>query len=144
MIRNFFIDANVIVAIIKNQFPRATHCAKVLSLAQDPRYKVYTSPHTLSICHYFGEKTYGKQRANELVTILTSKLHISNHLASHVDAINNNKQIEDFEDGLQYFSAIDENCKAIITNNTQDFYFSNIPIFMPKDFLCQDAKSRNL
>jgi predicted nucleic acid-binding protein len=144
MIKDFFVDANVLVSVIMNEYPRASTSSKVLSLAQDFRYKVYTSPHALSICHYFGEKAFGRKRAKEIVTLLTSKLHISNHLSKHIDAINRNPKIEDFEDGLQYFSALDENCKAIITFNAKDFYFSEIPIFNPKEFLIQDSKSRKL
>jgi predicted nucleic acid-binding protein len=144
MIKNFFVDANVLVSVIMNEYPRASASSKVLSMAQDFRYKVYTSPHALSICHYFGEKAFGRKRAKEIVTILTSKLHITNHLSKHIDAINSNPMIEDFEDGLQYFSAIDEKCKAIITFNAKDFYFSEIPIYNPKEFLLQDAKTTNL
>ncbi len=142
MIKSIFLDANVLVSIIRNEYPAATFSAKVLSLAQDFRYKVYTSPHTLSICHYFGEKVFGRNQANNILEQLTTKLHFTNHLATHVDLINANKSIEDFEDGLQYFSAIDEKCEAIITYNIKDFYFSKLPLFSPKDFLLQDAKNR--
>ena len=39
-----------------------------------------------------------------------------------------NSAIHDFEDGLEYYSALDAACQFIITENPQDFYFSEIQI----------------
>jgi hypothetical protein len=42
----------------------------------------------------------------------------------------------DFEDGLQYFSAMMvKDIKAIITRNTKDFKSSSIPVLTPAQFL---------
>ncbi len=144
MIRNIFLDANVIISVIVNEYPRATYSSKVLSLAQDHRYKLYVSPHTLAICHYFSAKQNGKLRANHVVSVLTSKLHVTNHFSSHVNAVNTDSRINDFEDGLQYFSATEAKCQAIITYNAKDFHFGDLPLFLPKDFLLADAKGRKI
>ena len=39
-----------------------------------------------------------------------------------------NKQILDFEDGMEYYSAIQHNCDCIVTENEKDFYFSEIEV----------------
>ena len=39
-----------------------------------------------------------------------------------------NKQILDFEDGMEYYSAIQHNCDCIVTENQKDFYFSEIEV----------------
>lgn len=41
----------------------------------------------------------------------------------------------DFEDALQYFSALQAEAEAIVTNNVKDFIFSTIPVLTPKQFL---------
>jgi hypothetical protein len=42
----------------------------------------------------------------------------------------------DFEDALQYFSAIQSNkVDVIITRNTKDFKLSKIPVFTPQEYL---------
>lgn len=46
-----------------------------------------------------------------------------------------NKAIEDFEDGLEYYSAELSKCKCIVTNDRDDFYFSKIEILNAHDFL---------
>jgi len=39
-----------------------------------------------------------------------------------------NSSFRDFEDSLQYFSAIDSDCEIIITRNGKDFKKSMIPV----------------
>jgi predicted nucleic acid-binding protein len=46
-----------------------------------------------------------------------------------------NKKIQDFEDGLEYYAALDSKCKCIVTEDVNDFYFSEIEVLKPKDFL---------
>jgi hypothetical protein len=46
----------------------------------------------------------------------------------------------DFEDALQYFSAVNSNkIDAIITRNIKDFKKSALPVFTPNEFLATFA-----
>jgi len=47
----------------------------------------------------------------------------------------------DFEDGLQYYSAIENEIDVIITRNKKDFKNSKIPVLTAKEFL---AKQRTI
>ena len=42
---------------------------------------------------------------------------------------------KDFEDAIQYETALAGKCDCIITRNKQDFYFSKLPIFTPEEFI---------
>lgn len=46
-----------------------------------------------------------------------------------------NPKIHDFEDGLQYYSAINMACEVIITEDPGDFYFSEIEVISSEMFL---------
>ena len=52
-----------------------------------------------------------------------------------VDLAIKNPQVIDFEDGLEYFSALNSSCEVIITEDQKGFFFSNIPVFTCKQFL---------
>jgi len=54
-----------------------------------------------------------------------------------VDLALNDKQFKDFEDGIQYYTALESNCKAIDTRNIKDFKKSSILIFRPNEYLKQ-------
>ena len=46
-----------------------------------------------------------------------------------------NKAIQDFEDGLEYYSAEAAACKCIVTEDREDFFFSKIEILDSEAFL---------
>ena len=44
-------------------------------------------------------------------------------------------QIKDFEDAVQYFTALQSNCSIIITRNGKDFKNATIPIMTAEEYL---------
>ena len=65
--KRIFLDANVLVTVLCNEYPRFGACARVLSLADDKRFEVYTSPLCLAIGAYFAEKKSGKKLARNTI-----------------------------------------------------------------------------
>lgn len=130
-----FVDANVIVAVLNKEYPVFTHAAKVLSLADSRRFHLYTTPLCFAIAFYFSCKKNGAAVAKEKMKILADKLKIAEIKQQDVWNAANNKKIEDFEDGLQFYAAKNAGCSAIITENVSDFYFSDIEVLSAEDFL---------
>jgi predicted nucleic acid-binding protein len=135
MIRKVYLDANIIVAIVNNEYPVLPDCAKVLSLCSDVRFRVYTSPLCLSIAFYYAQKKTSTRNAVQIIKTLSDKLLIVGNTENHIKATLNNSKILDFEDGLQYYAAKEVGCHAIVTHNQRDFHFSEIGIFSAKDYL---------
>ena len=46
-----------------------------------------------------------------------------------------NKSVEDFEDGVEYYSAIAVGCKCIVTEDTGDFFFSSVDVVTSDEFV---------
>ena len=44
-------------------------------------------------------------------------------------------EFDDFEDAMQYFSAMRENIDYIVTRNKKDFKAAQIPVFEPQEFI---------
>jgi predicted nucleic acid-binding protein len=107
----------------------------VLSLADSPGFEVYTSPLCLAIAYYFAEKKSGKDVARKKIAILSSKMNITVMDSQVVHYATMNKSITDFEDGLQYYSALGAKCKCIVTQDVCDYYFSDIEILPAELFL---------
>jgi len=130
-----FIDANVIISVLNREYPLFASSARILSLADNPKYKVYTSPICLAIAFYFSEKKNGTTRAKEKVAILSRKLKITHTDHETVRKAIENPAILDFEDGMEYYSALDSNCQVIITEDISDFYFSSIRVLSCESFI---------
>ena len=58
-----FVDANILVSVLNKEYPIYTYTSRILSLADNPAFEVYTSPICLAIAFYFAEKKYKKQIA---------------------------------------------------------------------------------
>lgn len=129
-----FLDANVLVSVLNREYPVYHFSSRVLSLADNPKFKVYTSPLCLAIAFYFAEKKSGS-KAREKIALLASMLQISPVSEKNVQEVCRNKRIHDFEDGLQYYSALESGCKMIITEDGHDFYFSEIEVLNSRQFL---------
>ena len=123
-----FLDANILVAVLNKEYPLFSYAARILSLSDNKRFKVYTSPICLAVAFYFAEKKSGTELALKKLKLLSSKIHITTVNQKCVQKTHLNKKITDFEDGLEYYSALEADCEAIITENTDDFWFSGIEI----------------
>lgn len=133
--KKLFIDANVLVAVLNKEYPLFTHAARVLSLADKTDIQLFTSPVCLSIAFYFAEKKSGNKKAREKLLMLID--HVTTCTMNHemVEQSIKNPRAHDFEDGMQYYTALNMACDYIITENQEDFYFSDIEVKNCADFL---------
>lgn len=128
-----FLDANVLVSVINKEYPLYTYTSRILSLADHKRFEVYTSPLCLAIAFYFAEKKHKKQ-AKQKIKLLSEHLVVTDISSASVKKALNNSSINNFEDGVEYYSAMENKCNCIITEDTADFYFSEIEILTSEAF----------
>ena len=129
-----FLDANVLVSVLNKEYPLFTYSSRILSLASNPKFDVYTSPLCLAIAFYFAEKKHKSTIAKQKIDLLCQHIKIAENLTDGVIRTLSNKKINDFEDGLEYYAAKDVKCNCIITEDTDDFYFSEIEVLDCKGF----------
>jgi hypothetical protein len=96
---------------------------------------VFTSPLCLAIAFYFAEKKNGRSVARKKINLLAGKIQVTSLDKQAVKKTISNKSILDFEDGLEYYSAVHSKCCCIITSDIKDFYFSEIKVLNAHDFL---------
>jgi len=129
-----FLDANVLVSVLNKEYPLFTYTSRILSLADSNRYEVFTSPVCLAIAFYFAEKKFKAKIAKQKISTLSEHVRITTTDAACVKQTLINTAVKDFEDGLQYYSAIHSNCNCIITEDVHDFYFSSIEVLKSESF----------
>jgi predicted nucleic acid-binding protein len=74
---NIFLDANILVSVLNKEYPLFAYSSRIVSLADNNRFRVYTSPICLAIAFYFSEKKSGRQSARKKIKILTGKIQIA-------------------------------------------------------------------
>ncbi|MFT3933895.1 MAG: PIN domain-containing protein [Chitinophagaceae bacterium] len=128
-----FVDANILVSVLNKEYPLFTHTARILSLADSREFTLFTSPICLAIAFYFAEKKY-KSAAKQKISLLCDHLKIAEANAAAIKKCLENPAIKDFEDGIEYYAAVESGCHCIVTEDTKDFYFSKIEVLNSHDF----------
>ena len=141
--QRIFLDANILVTVLCNEYPRFSWCARVLSLCDDRRFEVYTSPLCLAIGAHFSGKKNGARLSKKKVALLAGKLKVTTVDQECVSKTVANKKVEDFEDGLEYYSAAKMGCTCIVTYDRNDFHFGEIEVLNAEDFLVQHVLPLN-
>ena len=130
-----FIDANILVATLNKEYPLFTWSSRILSLQGKQNIELFTSPLCLAIAFYFSSKKSGEKMAGKKIEMLLQHIGITTIDQNTTDQAIQNKLIHDFEDGMEYYSAIQNKCNCIITENQKDFYFSEIEVIGCEAFL---------
>ncbi len=130
-----FLDANVLVSVLNKEYPLFTYSSRILSLADSSNYKLYTSPICLAIAFCFSEKKSGTKMAKSKIELLVSKINITSTDKEVVLSSIQNRAVLDFEYGLEYYSTLRAGCEYIITEDVDDFYFSELPVVGSERFI---------
>lgn len=72
-----FLDANVLVAVLNEEYPLYSLASRILSLCENQRYLIYTSPVCLAIAFYFSEKKSGNSAARQKIALLSSRIQVT-------------------------------------------------------------------
>src|SRR5450432_1256640 len=99
-----FLDANILVSVLNKEYPLFTYSARILSLADNKKFKVYSSPICLAVAFYFAEKKCGALMAKRKIEILADKLSIAAVGKNEVLQSLQNKKVNDLEDGIEYYA----------------------------------------
>ena len=123
------------ISVLNKEFPLFSYTSRILSLIDNSSFSICTSPICLAIAFYFAEKKHGHALAKKKIALLAEKIQITATDKGTVRDALRNHEINDFEDGLEYYSALKSRCKCIITEDVSDFYFSQIEVLTAKTFL---------
>jgi predicted nucleic acid-binding protein len=129
-----FLDANIIVSVLNKEYPLFTYSSRILSLADAKGTEVFTSPVCLAMAFYFAEKKSGTVVAKQKIQLLTERIKVSRIDAEIVSRSISDKKVKDFEDGLEYYSALHTKCDCIITEDVKDFYFADMEVLDSENF----------
>ena len=132
--QRIFLDTNIVIDFLGEREPFYESVAKVLTLADHKKIEIFTSQTTISTTHYILTKFEGSKIALEKIRKFRLLCGVSTMDNEVIDkAISSN--FKDFEDAMQYFSAIATNCDLIITRNEKDFKSALIPILNCESYL---------
>jgi predicted nucleic acid-binding protein len=129
-----FLDANILVSVLNKEYPLFSITSRILSLSDRKNFILYSSPVCLAIAYYFAEKKFRSEKAKSKIKLLCAHIQITSVNESAVIKTLQTAAIIDFEDGLEYYSALENKCDCIITEDVGDFHFSKIEVLTSENF----------
>lgn len=129
-----FLDTNVVIDLLGERIPYYRSAALIATLADIGEITLMTS----SLSYTTTEYILSKQLKQESVIAKLRRFKVISEIASVDDSVIEKalqSDFSDFEDAVQYHSAVNANCQIIITRNPRHFKLSVLPVMTPDEYL---------
>ena len=133
--KNVFIDTNILIDFLTYRKPFDLQAGKIFSLSEQKILNCGVSTLSIANTHYHLLKLVKLEAANELLRKFKILLVVHPLNEKLIDLALNTSDFTDFEDALQYYTALEFGYEVIVTRNQRDFKKSIIPILTPDQFL---------
>jgi predicted nucleic acid-binding protein len=134
MNNTIFIDADVILDLLCKREPFYESAAELFTLGDKGKLHLATTSLVYANVFYILRKILGIEKAKELLRKLRLIVHVIPIDEKMVD-LALNSQFSDFEDGLQYFTARENDIGIILTRNVRDYKEKELLIQTPEEYL---------
>ncbi len=134
MIQRVFIDTDVILDVATGRQPFAEYSEMTLAIIENRTVVGVVSSNIITNLYYVLRKLSSSDKAKTFIQeILKYLTVISVDHRAVLEALDSD--FNDFEDAVQYFSALANNCDCLVTRNSEDYAKAKIPIYLPKEFV---------
>ena len=129
-----FVDTNIVIDLLAKRSDYKS-AAKLFTLADRGEVEIFISSLTFANTSYILRKPLGKEKTNKVLRDLELVVTIVDLTGKSVRLALNDKGFTDFEDGLQYYSALEVGSEVVITRNLSDFKSSKLPVMTAEQYL---------
>lgn len=129
-----FVDTDVILDLLGQLIPHFHFSAVLFTFAEMKKLELYTSPLILANTFYILRKQIGIDEAKKALRKLRILLHIIDSSEAVVDKALNS-DFSDFEDAIQYYTALEHGISVILTRNLRDYKNASVIVQTPEAFL---------
>jgi len=129
------IDTNIVLDWLLERQPFLENAKRIIEYCINGDLRCYLAGHTLLNTFYITRKEKSVAERKEILLMLCDCFEIIDIEKSMIVSALQNENWQDLEDGLQMYSAEQENLDYIITRDINDFKNSQIKALLPEDFL---------
>jgi predicted nucleic acid-binding protein len=136
------VDTNVILDLLAKREPFDVESRQLFTMADTNKVELVVSSLSLVNTHYILNDLMKFEESRAIIRkfkVLVSTFELNDKI---IELALNDNNFKDFEDGIQYYTALESQCESIITRKLKDFKKSAIPVFSPKEYLSQRKAER--
>src|SRR5687767_4176414 len=132
--KKVFVDTDIILDLLSMREPFYSHSAYLFSEADKEKIKVYVSSLSFSNLNYILSRQYSADQSRKKLLKFKTLVNVL-PVNDKIVELALSSDFKDFEDGLQYFTAIENNLKIILTRNLKDYKTAEITVMTAEQFL---------
>ena len=129
-----FVDTDIILDLLSNRAPFYIHSANLFSAADKNEINVYVSSLSFANLNYILSKQYSADQARKKLMMFKTLVTVLS-VTDKVIELALSSDFKDFEDGIQYFTATENNISTLLTRNLRDFKSAQISVLTAEQFL---------
>jgi predicted nucleic acid-binding protein len=128
------LDTNVLLDVLAARQPFYHAAARIWAMAEHAEVEALISAISFNNIYYIVRKAGGKAKADEALRVLRD---LFTPVALDARLINQSMDapIDDFEDAVQFHSAVREKVDYLITRDPEGFPSTGVPVLSPQEFL---------
>lgn len=134
--KTIFADTNVVIDLLEKREPFYKDAVRLFTMAYKRELEIYVSGCTFTTASYL----LRKHSPDEIKRLLGNFRQLARISPIDENVIDRAlaSDFDDYEDAVQYYSAISVAADVIVTRNEKDFIgHSELPVMSPKAFLAQ-------
>lgn len=128
-----FLDTNIVIDLLDKREPYYKDAVRLFSMAYYKQVELVVAPITYTTASYLL-----RQHGPELVRNLLANFRQLSHVATTDERVIDDSiasSFTDFEDAVQYYTALKAKADIIVTRNGKDFVHSSIPVMTAAEYL---------
>ena len=129
-----FVDSDVILDLLAHRVPHFHFAALLFTFADMGKLQLYTSPTVFCNVFYILRKELGIDKAKSALRKLRLIIKIIDSTEKTID-YTLNSDFSDFEDAIQYYTALEHGISVILTRNLRDYKKTSVIVQTPEAFL---------
>ena len=133
--KKLFVDTNIVIDLLSRRAPFFEEAAELFSLADKKQIELSASSLTIANTSYVLLRQMDSSKAKLVIRKLRLILNVLPLDDKIIGLALNDETFSDFEDGLQYFTAIENEQELIITRNLKDFKNSKLSAMTARQFI---------
>lgn len=132
------IDTNIVIDLLAKRHGFYEEAAQLFTRADKKELVLTISALTFANTNYILTKLKSAKEARVILRKFKVLVEILSLDEKVTELALSNDLFTDFEDALQYYSAIESQVDVIITRNKKDFKASKIPVLTAREFLAKE------
>ncbi len=129
-----FVDTDIILDLLAMREPHYQFSARLFSMADEGELKLYVSSLSFSNLNYILSKQFSAAQARKKLLTFKTLVTVLSVSEKSVD-LALNSDFNDFEDALQYFTALEFKISTLLTRNLKDFKKADISVLTAEQYL---------